>query len=127
VIKSSLMAVSGFADGTAEVLRTDYTRFNRILPNANQNYWDANKSWPNKWKNGDPLQGTKFLGSTTFLVWTTDGYHLTRFIRNATMITAICIPIGGKKNWKQYAIEIGTSYISYTIGFNIAYEIVFKK
>jgi len=35
-------------------------------------------SWRNKYKNGDPLQGPKFIGSRTFLVWVTDLWHLSK-------------------------------------------------
>jgi hypothetical protein len=39
-------------------------------------FCDGNLSWKNKWKNGDSKQGERFLGSSTFLVWTTDLWHL---------------------------------------------------
>ena len=37
---------------------------------------DPQLSWRNKWKNGDPSQGEKFLGSSTIFVLTTDLFHL---------------------------------------------------
>ena len=42
------------------------------------------------------------------------------------MVTAITIPIGKKKNWKGYAAEAGLSYLSYTLGFTLAWDIIFK-
>lgn len=47
-------------------------------------------SWRLKWKNRDPKQGERFFGSSTFLVWLTDGEHLFQFIKQliiAVMIT----------------------------------------
>lgn len=41
----------------------------------NPNFWNPIISWVNKYKNNDPKQGEKFFGSTTFLTWTTDGFH----------------------------------------------------
>jgi hypothetical protein len=41
-----------------------------------QQFWNPELSWTNKWKNGDPAQGEKFFGSSTFLVSLTDGWHL---------------------------------------------------
>ncbi len=38
-------------------------------------WWSEHKSWINKYKNGDPNQGPAFFGSTTFLVFMTDGWH----------------------------------------------------
>jgi len=47
--------------------------------------------------------------------------------RNVTMITAITIPIGRKrKNWKQYVVEGSIYYLSYTAGFNLMYNGVYK-
>jgi len=127
VFKSGLLFASGCLDATAEVLRINYSYFDDVFPNANPMFWDAKKSQGNKWKNGNSKNGEKFFLSSTALVWTTDGYHLMRTMRNVTMITAIVIPIGGKKkNWKQYAAEGLIYYCSYTGGFTLMYNGVFK-
>jgi hypothetical protein len=125
-IKSGLLFVSGFADATAEVVRINYAHFDAVFPNANPQFWDAKKSQGNKWKNGDASQGEKFLLSSTALVWTTDGYHLTRTIRNCTMIAGLTIGIGHKKPFKQYLIEALIYYCSYTVGFSLAYNVIYK-
>jgi hypothetical protein len=41
-----------------------------------QSYWNPNISWKNKWKNGNPEEGEAYFGSSTFLVWTTDAWHI---------------------------------------------------
>lgn len=126
-IKSGLMILSGACDATAEVVRINYTYFDAVFPGANPQFWDAKKSQGNKWKDGNSKNGEKFFLSSTALVWATDGYHLMRTMRNVTMITAIVIPIGGKrKNWKQYAAEGLIYYCSYTGGFTLMYNGVFK-
>ena len=89
LIRSGLMMLSGSFDATAEVLRINYSYFEKVHPNANPEFWNPNESWVNKWKNGDPAQGEKYFLSSTALVWTTDAYHLMRTGRNITMITAI--------------------------------------
>jgi len=126
IIKSGLMVLSGSFDATAEVVRINYDYFDVVFPNANEQFWDAKLSQGNKWKNGDYKQGEKFLFSSTVLVWTTDGYHLMRTLRNTTMITALVIPIGKKKNWKQYVAEGLIYYCSYTAGFSITYNLIYK-
>ena len=125
-IRCGLMFVSGMADGTAETLRVNYSDFKAVFPKANDSYWNPSISWHNKWKNGDIRQGEKFPLSSTALVFTTDGYHQIRMIRNSTMIAAITIPIGKKKNWKGYVAEAGLSYISYTLGFTLTWDLIFK-
>lgn len=39
-------------------------------------FWHKNKSWQNKWKNGDKSQGEKFFGSSRWFVLFTDAWHL---------------------------------------------------
>jgi len=125
-IKSGLLFTSGCFDATAEVCRINYTYFYAVFPSANPQFWDAKKSAGNKWKNGDYKQGEKFLFSSTALVFTTDGYHLMRMMRNCTMIAAVTIDIGNKKPFKQYLIEAIIYYFSYTAGFNFTYNVIFK-
>ena len=43
---------------------------------GNPLFWHKNKSWQNKWKNGDKSQGEKFFGSSRWFVLFTDAWHL---------------------------------------------------
>jgi hypothetical protein len=55
--------------------------FDRSIFNSLSNqYWNPEVSWRNKYKDGDPTKGARFFGSTTFLVFITDGWHLSQFI-----------------------------------------------
>jgi len=49
---------------------------NSKLSKFNPNFWDKHKSWVNKWKNNDPINGEKFIGSSTVFVWVTDAWHI---------------------------------------------------
>ena len=61
---------------------------------GNPNYWIKNKSWVNKWKNGDPKQGEKFIGSSTVFVIFTDAWHLFGLIeRLGFIITYISVGV----------------------------------
>ncbi|HLO92041.1 MAG TPA: hypothetical protein VK172_12830 [Lentimicrobium sp.] len=126
-ITSGLLVISGFCDGTSEVLKIKYDRFEKVFPHANDQFWDYNISWKNKYKDGIPPDPA-FWGSKTSLVWTTDGYHMMRAFRNAAMITALVIPLQDfrHKSWKHYVQEAIINYFSYTVGFNMAYDVVFK-
>ena len=46
-------------------------------------------SWRLKWKNRDPNEGPRFFGSTTFLVWLTDGEHLFQFLKQLTIASLV--------------------------------------
>jgi hypothetical protein len=119
LFKSGLCFVSGFSDGLAESIK-----FHNIFPNSN--YWNLNNSWGNKYKNGNSADGAKFIGSTTFLVWTTDGYHLMRMIRNISLMSALTINVCSKQKWYTQIINGVIYYIVYNIAFNISYGVIFK-
>ena len=124
-VTSSLLLVSGMADGLAEASKFHLKGVTEVFGDAK--FWDNSLSWRNKYRNGDPAQGAKFPLSTTALAWTTDGYHLSRMIRNSTMIAAITIRIGEPaKAWYCYVIEAVIYYLTYQLGFTITYDIIFK-
>ena len=123
-VTSSLLLVSGLADGLAEACKFHPNGVTEVF--GNPKFWDNSLSWRNKYRNGDPAQGAKFPLSTTALAWTTDGYHLSRMIRNSTMIAAITIQIGEPKRWYYYIAEAVIYYLTYQLGFTITYDIIFK-
>lgn len=61
----------------------------------NQLFWDPSISWKNKYKNGDPKQGSKFLGSTTYFVFVTDAWHFFKFLKNTSMFTSMGLSMYG--------------------------------
>ena len=118
-----LTTLSGAFDGSAEAIKFHYPKIDEKL-NLNDNFWNPAISWKNKYKNQDPAQGPAYFGSTTFLCWTTDGYHLMRMGRNISMMAAITIKLGDKQKWYVYIIQGIIYYVAYTTGFNISYELL---
>ena len=66
------MFMAGAFNGVSQDLLFHYNEFESTFPTANAQFWNPELSWTNKYKNGDPLQGAKFPGSTTIFVGTTD-------------------------------------------------------
>lgn len=65
-----------------------YLLFNELEDECVRNTWkkhkqflNSNLSWRNKWEIGNTNK-PRYFGSTTFLVWLTDGEHLFQFIKN---------------------------------------------
>jgi len=54
-----------------------------------QNWWNPSISWKNKYKNNNPDEGSKFFGSTTIFVWTTDAWHFFQMIFLSTFFLGI--------------------------------------
>jgi len=122
IAPAAMMFVAGMADGINQGLMFRYEGFKKVFPGANDKYWQPSQSWKNKYENGDPAQGPKFPGSTTWLVFVTDGYHLSRFTTHLFTSGAIAVKIGQKKRkWYVYVIE-GLSYWAIQrMGFALSY------
>lgn len=86
-------------------------------------FCDGSISWVNKWKNGDHLQGEKFFGSSTFLVWTTDLWHLAKTIMLLCFALAITTyePIFGP------LIDTVLIWIYFGTVFTIFYDYLLRK
>jgi hypothetical protein len=52
----------------------------RGISTLGNQFWDNRLAWRNKWKNGNPNDGERFLGSSTFLVMLMDGWHVVKAI-----------------------------------------------
>jgi len=122
-----LMFTSGIVDGHVEILNHKYHKFKEKHPNANDKFWNPNISWRNKWKNGDRSQGEKFLLSSTILVSTTDAYHMLRTYEHVSTVTAVIIPVAGKryKFW-VYLIDFLVISGSKSLGFYLTYELYYE-
>lgn len=126
-IRYSSAFLAGFAEGTMDAISFHYASFQKVHPNADAQFWNPSISWENKWKNGDPQQGEKYLGSSTVFVPFQDAWHglkggKTIFTIGSTLI----IPIGEKKSWKWYAKEIAIGYIANRAGFYTSYNLIYK-
>ena len=113
IVPASLVFVAGGFEGAMDGLQFHYDK-----PNL---FWNPDISWTNKYRNNDPLQGKTFRGK--YLVFTTDGWHLMKFGRNAFTMGAIVTAIGEKRKWWVYIVE-GLSYWTINrIGFNLTYKL----
>lgn len=127
-IGCSLMFVAGGCKATTDVLRSDYSAFQKAFPNANPQFWDYNISWTNKYKNGDPAHGAKFWQSTGILSPITDGFHLIEMPRKYAPIFALTLKIGDKnKPIKHYVYDLILYSASYGLGFNLMWKAIYNK
>jgi len=108
-----LVFLAGTAEGVMDGLQFHY--------DGNHPFWQPDISWRNKYKNKDPQQGKTFAGK--YFVAATDGWHLMKFTRNATLFTAFTLKVGEKKKWWVYMAEIAGYWALNRIGFSIVYNI----
>lgn len=120
--------LGGVANGYHETILNHYPQFKKVHPNANDQYWNPQISWLNKYEDFDKYgKREAYFGSTTFLAWTTDAYHLSSVISNTSLIGATCIiTIGEKRKWWEYGIDIVAMSLSRSAGFHLIYSKIYK-
>jgi hypothetical protein len=98
-----------------------------IFKNRPTWYWNMEFSYLNKYQNQDPTKGPKFFGSTTFLVWTTDAWHLFQMVRQLSLTIGVFI-LGNNvdRMWLSILCWMGL-YLLYTTTFEIFYSKIFRK
>jgi len=113
-----LMIIAGFFNACMDILKVRYDksifRFWKY-----QNWLDPSKSWVNKWKNGDPSQGERFFGSSTFFVSLTDAWHLAKHF----MLTFIMLSVV----FYQPIINWWMDFIILYVSFTVTFEVFFSK
>lgn len=72
-----------------------------------------------KYKNGDPKQGEKFLGSSTVFVFLTDGFHLAQFFFLNTMILSIVL--------YEPLINWWADFLIYGVVMKTTFQIMYSK
>lgn len=124
VLSGSLVFLAGAADGLNQALSFHYDAVKSRFPGMNDHFWAPSVSWCNKYKNGDPQQGRAFPGSTTWLAFTTDGYHMTRFAEHLLLSGAIAVKIGGfsKMKWWGYLLQGAAYWLVNRAGFAVVYN-----
>lgn len=97
-----------------------------ILSKKYSNFWNPNYSYKNKYARytGTDIPNLimmkpRFFGSTTFLVWLTDGWHLV----DKFFITFIMLAIVNYSHMTMYAIA---DFIIYYLVFTGVFELVWR-
>ncbi|MCP9750363.1 hypothetical protein [Ferruginibacter sp. HRS2-29] len=108
IVLYSCMAVAGTADGFNQaIIHHDYGKGISFI--------DYETSWKRKYRNADINDyRPAYIGSKSWLVWTTDAYHLSRTVDHTATIGGIVIASTSdlkqyhkKDRWKVLAIKRG--------------------
>jgi len=122
--RGALVAGFGFIGGAAMGIHETAVHKPWNFPDKwNPQYWDASKSWVNKYENGDPNLGPKFPLSTSALVWATDAKHLSATVHRAAILGAgITIGFSERRPWWHYAADAVLGFAAYSTSFALTYE-----
>lgn len=121
---AALNLVSGFAFYQTQVVKHNPYAYSQRHPNADPQWWNPVLSARNKYRNGNPAEGPKFFGSTTFLAWTTDKYHLNNTLRNAFTAgaTGISMTLWARPRWQQIVTQIIINWATFALGTGVGYQ-----
>lgn len=111
--------ISGSADGVNQAI------MHHELGRGNS-FWYYAVSWKNKYRdfdNGDKRPA--FLGSTTFAVGVTDGFHLTRLIDRAFTLGSLGFALGEKQSFKSVVKKVIISAIANRVGFELFFNVIY--
>lgn len=122
-----LLVCSGVAKSVKDTLQHHY--LGSVFSRLNPLFWDASKSWLNKYKaDVYPLQ-PKFFGSTTFFVFVTDAWHFFDTIQSTcwqvSLSLLLCSYFGLEWYW-FLAFLLGVK-ILVSVPFEITYRALFVK
>jgi len=122
ILTGSLALVGGASKGFNETLHFNYRAFENTFPGANEQWFNPQVSWRNKYKGGDPDNGPKFFLSNSLFVTFTDQYHLNNFIHRTALMSALIIKIGdGKRPFRHYVYDFLFYSACYQAGFAATY------
>lgn len=118
--------LAGACNGVMDKLQFHYGK--SIFPPSSL-FWCPRKSWRNKYKNGDPAQGPKFIGSTTIFVGFTDGWHMMQMGYLACQRLSIVLAVALFTNYPfwVYAAVWVILIVIHAIGFHLTYTIFLKN
>ncbi len=120
----ALSFASGSFNGVGDTMQFHYGR--SVFRNfENQQYWNPDLSWRNKYWHGQPENGAKFPGSTGPLVFLTDAWHLSKTLSLTSI--QIAVPLYEKpRKFKYIVFDLLITKAAFGAGWIFANEILSK-
>ena len=73
-----LWGTAGAFNGAADTMRDKYSVSVFPQSGSSREFWDPRVSWTRKYKNWPEDPRARYPGAKTWLVWTTDGWHMAK-------------------------------------------------
>jgi hypothetical protein len=84
ILSITLLALAGLFDACRDKVQFHFGK--SVFKGINDQFFDPAISWRNKYKNGDPSRGEAFPLAKGALVFLSDGWHLFKYLFNASLI-----------------------------------------
>jgi len=119
----ALVSMYGILDAIKDTLAHHYS--GSIFENYNQNFWNVNLSWCNKWENCE-VGKEKFLGSSSVFSFLTDGWHLVKFFQLRIWLIFPALFLADISNFKnQFLNRYFIRFLIFYIGLAIVQSLMF--
>lgn len=120
-----LITAAGISMAVMDKLQFHYLRSDFSL-SRNQQFWNPELSWVNKYKPGSMTE-PKFFLSTSWLVGFTDGWHLFKMIFHVTFITSFVLIGFQAEDWQHLIVFTALARIHYGLVFTIYFKYILEK
>lgn len=120
--------LGGVSEGTRDVLLFHYGSFKDRHPGANDQFWDPDISWLNKYVDYPNDTRARFPLSKSLLVGFTDAQHPLKSLSRNLPILGFSYRftiLGPKRKWYVYAINGLILYATNRAGFYVAYDLYY--
>ena len=127
IIGIILVILASYAEAVMDKINFHFDR-SIFKDKKNQLFWNPQESWKNKWK--EDLKTEKFTGSSTIFVFTTDAWHLYKFIRNTSLFIGLPLLYFLQFNLGlplDLIISVSISRFLYGIVFTYLFDSKFEK
>lgn len=118
----SLTFTAGFLNGIQDILAHKYEQSKFTSWGWNEQFWNAEISWINKCDpaiNPDIQCLPKYFGSTTFLAWTTDGWHMTKTASLTTFEIGMLLRVNDDRRFKTVLLDLILTKIIFSAGWHL--------
>lgn len=127
ILPATLSFCSGATWGLHEKTSHHWGEFSVRFPKANPQFWNPEVSWRNKYVGGNPDLGRKKILGVNVPVHFSDAKHLLASSTQVFGFSAGCsITLGKKVSWKEYALRVGASFVGYSLGNYVTFNLLYK-
>jgi len=131
----SFMFTGGLANGVSDALQHKYSRTafpqreGEELFGLERDFYDPDISWVRKYKNWPEDKRPRYPGAKTWLVWTTDAWHLSKTVQLKSMQIAVITyrPAKGRSKWWWFIADVGLQSLCFSAGFHLSQELIIKN
>lgn len=121
-----LITVAGISMAIMDKLQFHYLRSDFSLL-MNQQFWNPQLSWLNKYKIVDNERVPRFFLSTSWLVGFTDGWHLFKMIFHVTFIAGFVLVGFQAKDWQHLIGFTALARVHYGLIFTLYFKYILEK